>query len=432
VSSFGEGFFYTPEDQAQQEGIRCRQAYAQALMQARQHQGQYGGLADAGDKIAGALMGKRADKDAAKLATDSQSRYATDLSALLRGNQGAVSPGSISNSAGTPQETDPEGNPMAQAQPPQSMAQAPQSFADRVAGSGNPALMFQFGPDIIKQQMQMDAKRVTPMSPQEVQALGLRGIWGKDGAGNPVPIQQSDVKSPEAERQQIRIDQGKGLLTPEEEAQRVRIARESRPAAADPNKPPPGYRWGGDGSLQAIPGGPADSTGKNSKATDTQRVTALYADRAREAENILSGVKGEGGVEGQGTSFWQNARSRIPGVGNYAVSNDFQKYNQAKRNFVNAVLRKESGAVISKEEFENADKQYFPQPGDERNPEIMAQKRANRETAIEGLKRAAGTAMNPQGQPAPAAPKVRTIVRTGTRNGKRVVQYSDGTIEDAP
>lgn len=164
------------------------------------------------------------------------------------------------------------------------------------------------------------------------------------------------------------------------------------------SKPPPGYRWGPDNNLQAIPGGPADSTGKNSKATDTQRVTALYADRAREAENILSG---EGGVEGQGTSLGEKALSSIPGVGNYLVSDDFQKYDQARRNFVNAVLRKESGAVISPEEFGNAEKQYFPQPGD--TAQVLAQKRANRETAIEGLHRAAGTAMNPQGEPARSA-----------------------------
>jgi len=37
-------------------------------------------------------------------------------------------------------------------------------------------------------------------------------------------------------------------------------------------------------------------------------------------------------------------------------------FEQAKKNFVNAVLRLESGAVISPSEFTNADKQYFPQP----------------------------------------------------------------------
>lgn len=166
---YGEGFFYSPEDQAAQEGIRRRQAYAQALMQGRQHQGQYGGLADAGNSIAGALLAKRADKDATKLAGDSQSRYASSLADLLRGGSGQ-SP-QVSNA---PQELDPEGNPMASTGAPQQprldpegnpmSSQAPsqgqpQSIAERIAASGNPALMFQFGPQALQAQMQNENVR---------------------------------------------------------------------------------------------------------------------------------------------------------------------------------------------------------------------------------------------------------------------------------
>lgn len=65
-----------------------------------------------------------------------------------------------------------------------------------------------------------------------------------------------------------------------------------------------------------------------------------------------------------------------------------QRYEQAQRDFINAVLRKESGANINKDEFVNARKQYFPQPGD--TPEVIEQKRQNRLTAIEALKVQAG------------------------------------------
>jgi hypothetical protein len=41
-----------------------------------------------------------------------------------------------------------------------------------------------------------------------------------------------------------------------------------------------------------------------------------------------------------------------------------QKYDQAKADFINAQLRRESGAAIAQSEFSNADKQYFPVPGD--------------------------------------------------------------------
>lgn len=40
--------------------------------------------------------------------------------------------------------------------------------------------------------------------------------------------------------------------------------------------------------------------------------------------------------------------------------------------------------MISPEEFANAEQQYFPQPGDW--PEVIAQKRKNRENAIAGFK----------------------------------------------
>jgi hypothetical protein len=57
---------------------------------------------------------------------------------------------------------------------------------------------------------------------------------------------------------------------------------------------------------------------------------------------------------------------------NWTQSEPQQKVEQAQRNFINAVLRRESGAVIGSEEFDNARKQYFPQPGDEQG--TIAQK----------------------------------------------------------
>jgi hypothetical protein len=82
------------------------------------------------------------------------------------------------------------------------------------------------------------------------------------------------------------------------------------------------------------------------------------------------------------------------GLGNFGVDSEFQQLDQARRDFVNAVLRRESGAVISEEEFDNANKQYFPQPGD--NPEVIAQKKANRETVFQAMQRDAGAAYKPK------------------------------------
>ena len=68
---------------------------------------------------------------------------------------------------------------------------------------------------------------------------------------------------------------------------------------------------------------------------------------------------------------------------NWTQSGAQQQVEQAQRDFINAVLRRESGAAIADSEFANARQQYFPQPGD--SPEVIAQKRKNRDLATAGV-----------------------------------------------
>jgi hypothetical protein len=65
-----------------------------------------------------------------------------------------------------------------------------------------------------------------------------------------------------------------------------------------------------------------------------------------------------------------------------------QQTDQARRNFISAVLRKESGAAIPTDEYANEEKKYFPQVGD--SPKVVQQKQKARELAIEALKAQAG------------------------------------------
>jgi len=67
-----------------------------------------------------------------------------------------------------------------------------------------------------------------------------------------------------------------------------------------------------------------------------------------------------------------------------------KQQDQAERNFVNANLRRESGAAIAPSEFTSAENQYFPRPGD--TPEVLEQKRVNRLSAIGAMKAEAGGA----------------------------------------
>lgn len=64
-------------------------------------------------------------------------------------------------------------------------------------------------------------------------------------------------------------------------------------------------------------------------------------------------------------------------------SGERRQFEQAKRNFVNGVLRQESGAAIAESEFKSAELQYFPQPGDDAG--TLAQKERNRNIVITNL-----------------------------------------------
>ena len=66
-----------------------------------------------------------------------------------------------------------------------------------------------------------------------------------------------------------------------------------------------------------------------------------------------------------------------------------QSYLQYKRDFINAVLRRESGAAIVPDEFDSAELQYFPQLGEGTN--IVRQKAANRKQAADLILAEAGS-----------------------------------------
>ena len=132
---------------------------------------------------------------------------------------------------------------------------------------------------------------------------------------------------------------------------------------------------------------PAKDKGLN----DTQAKANLFGTRMQEAEKILQELSAEGVNRG---GLVKGVAESIPVIGGALgslVNADFtgivrpttqqQRFEQAKRDFINAVLRRESGAAIAPSEFESAEKQYFAQVGD--SPEVIAQKAANRRRATE-------------------------------------------------
>jgi len=121
--------------------------------------------------------------------------------------------------------------------------------------------------------------------------------------------------------------------------------------------------------------------------TDAQAKANLFGSRMAESHRILTELTGKyspAAVQAKmGAGDVPFLGGAFGAVGNAMLSVEGQKAEQAMRDFINAVLRRESGAVISQEEFANANKQYFPQPND--TPEVLEQKRRNRELAIAGM-----------------------------------------------
>lgn len=115
---------------------------------------------------------------------------------------------------------------------------------------------------------------------------------------------------------------------------------------------------------------------------ESEASSMMYGGRMQMAEATLSAT------EGVGTDLFQSLVSRVPTFGNAFVTPEFQQYDQARRNFVNAILRRESGAAIAESEFENANKQYFPQPFDDQA--TINQKRAARQLATQLMMASAG------------------------------------------
>ncbi len=111
---------------------------------------------------------------------------------------------------------------------------------------------------------------------------------------------------------------------------------------------------------------------------------AAYATRAIAASSAInSNIQ-------TATKLWSVVgNDSIP---NFLKSAETQQVEQAQRNFINAVLRKESGASILPSEFDSAKKQYFPQRGD--TDDVLIQKAQNRVDSINGLIGSGGTAYN--------------------------------------
>lgn len=153
------------------------------------------------------------------------------------------------------------------------------------------------------------------------------------------------------------------------------------------------------------------------KSTEGELNAAGFAQRMERAGGIISTLP-----ESARAGIASSAVGTIPfvgGVGQRIVqSPEQQQYKQAADDWIRAKLRKESGAVIGKDEMDQEYITYFPQVGD--SAAVVAQKAEARRVATEAMRTSAGRAYQPYTPPPPpAAPKEGDTSKD--RNGRNIV-----------
>lgn len=197
------------------------------------------------------------------------------------------------------------------------------------------------------------------------------------------------------------------------------------------------------------PGGASTAAGAGAeggglKLTEGQSKDMVYLRRGTAANNLLKTQGGNltmtGGTQGM-RGMLDNAIRGLPfgfgegAMGNAAVSGDRQQAEQSAREYLAAILRKDTGAAITSQEMDIYGRMYLPQPGD--SDATLLQKERAREVALEAIGAGLGPeraalAMPPAGDvfsgavPPPGAAPALPPAAPGTR---RKYNPATGRIE---
>lgn len=114
--------------------------------------------------------------------------------------------------------------------------------------------------------------------------------------------------------------------------------------------------------------------------TPEQVKAATFGKRIEQGLNVLDKLEKEGYDR---TSLTETAKAATGGLLGAGAKGKLSQQQQAEDNILAAILRRESGANITKEERAQGEMQYFPRRGD--TPESKAQKRQNLEQVLLSL-----------------------------------------------
>lgn len=117
--------------------------------------------------------------------------------------------------------------------------------------------------------------------------------------------------------------------------------------------------------------------------TEAQGKAASFSKAMQDSEQLLGNLS----PEFDPSAFSTTAQGFVP---NRLQSEQVQLYNTAKRNWITALLRQQSGASIAKHEFTRYEQQFFPQDGDTK--QVIEQKKRLRDGQTELMRLQAGPA----------------------------------------
>jgi hypothetical protein len=151
------------------------------------------------------------------------------------------------------------------------------------------------------------------------------------------------------------------------------------------------------------------------KLTEFQGKAASFAAQMSQSEGILDSLNQDKVDPQTGakldkfdpSSWTTTAQGFVP---NRLRTEEAQLYNTAKKNWITAVLRQQSGAAIAKHEFDRYESQFFPQDGDTKSVIEQKKKLRDEQTKLMQLQAGPGGILPagssaPPTSAAPAAPR---------------------------
>ncbi len=174
-------------------------------------------------------------------------------------------------------------------------------------------------------------------------------------------------------------------------------------------KVPSGYRQNADGTLAAIPGGPAD---KHAVTTEGERKAATLLTRLTSSRQQLATVLA-GNPDASKPGLMANGLRMVgaDALANTGTSSARQRVEAAELDILDAALTLGTGAAYTREQLQGYRKSYFPQIGDA--DETIKDKEARLSSLIQAAEIAAGRAAPKAGAGAatPPSPDIDALLK---------------------